>query len=78
MAPPQGIPAKVTKIQGRQAFVVPQADSPANISKGGWFRVLCASIGDEGLLIPPRAGARFQDWLFAPTHLNPHWNTKGT
>ncbi len=35
---PNGIPCKVTKVRGRQAFVKPQAEAPTDIAKGDWFR----------------------------------------
>jgi len=77
MSAPNGITAKVTKMKGRgrnrMAFVVPQAEAPADIAKGDWFRVPCAQVGDEGVLLAPTPGSRLQQWLFAPARMNPHW-----
>lgn len=67
-----GIPAVVTKVRGRMAFVVPTdpASAPPEIAKGDWFRVLLPVVGEEGKLIPPTSGAKHQDWLFAPYRMN--------
>ena len=67
-----GLPAVVTKIKGRMAFVVPTnpASAPPEIAKGDWFRVLLPQVGEEGKLIPPSPGARNQQWLFAPYRMN--------
>ena len=73
MTRPNGIPCKVTKVRGCQAFVMPQTEAPSPVAKGDWFRVLCAKVGDEGVLIAPTPGARLQQWLFAPAKMNLHW-----
>lgn len=67
-----GIPAVVTKVRGRMAFVVPvdPGSAPPEIAKGDWFRVLLPVVGEEGKLIPPTSGAKHQDWLFAPYRMN--------
>jgi len=68
------IPAKVTRLRGRMAFVEPvePAEAPKAIAKGDWFRCLSAEVGDEGVFLPPTPEARLRDWLFAPFKLNPH------
>ena len=74
MSRPNGIPCKVTKVRGRQAFVKPKAEAPTDIAKGDWFRVPCAKVGDEGILLAPTPGAKLQQWLFASERMNPHWD----